>query len=542
MNLYRWRPLAFALALSVGVLGTWLQHRHQFFSGFDLFPGPRGDTRLIAYLCEHWYQTLRGHGEPLSPAMFYPVKNTLGYSDALLLFAPPYSMLRAGGVGIFTALAFTVVLFNFLNYVCCFLLLNKTLRFGVIASCVGAMFFAFNNPKLAQPDHLQLQPVFLLPLIAMMLIRVVRDGDALSRGKVFSILSLAALLFCVQMLTSFYVGWFFAFWCALFLGLCVVFRRTREILMACVRRHWRSMAGAAAVFVLGMSPFLLIYLPAVRQVGGWPYEMAVGYIPAIKSFFLMADGNYVWGRVMETFVGAHTAGSDWGRRIGIGLVPTVAWLVITGFGLRAMRKSASTNYLFLGVLILAVNLLVIIGFQVRGHSLWRFVHELFPGAKGIRAVARYAIVLALPMAIAFAWAMERVSARRSLSAVLVAIAGFGLFEQFSSGEGEYFSIRAENARLRRLAARLPGDCTAFYVTAGEDVGASEGRFRNQQLMHDAMLVSLLRGVPTLNGRSGKSPPGWSLREVNAPDYEERVARWIAQHRLDGKVCRLEIEE
>jgi len=50
------------MALVVGALGTGLLHRHQLASWFDLFPGPRGDTRLIAYLCEHWYG-----GRKLSP-------------------------------------------------------------------------------------------------------------------------------------------------------------------------------------------------------------------------------------------------------------------------------------------------------------------------------------------------------------------------------------------------------------------------------------------------------------------------------------------
>ena len=94
---------AWALALLLGALATWLLHRHQFASGFDLFPGPRGDTRLIAYLCEHWYQVLHGKAQLLSPSMFYPVEGTLGYSDTLLLFALPYSGLRAAGLDVFDA-------------------------------------------------------------------------------------------------------------------------------------------------------------------------------------------------------------------------------------------------------------------------------------------------------------------------------------------------------------------------------------------------------------------------------------------------------
>jgi len=50
-----------------------------------------------------------------------------------------------------------------------------------------------------------------------------------------------------------------------------------------------------------------------------------------------------------------------------------------------------------------------------------------------------------------------------------------------------------------------------------------------------------RHVPTLNGRSGKNPPDWSLRDVDSADYEQNVARWIRRYQLTGKVCRLALE-
>src|SRR2546428_3533431 len=147
--------LTWLVALAVGALGTWQIYHFQFSSGFDLFPGPRGDTRLTAYLVEHWYQVLLGRGDLLSPAMFYPVKGTLGFTDLYLAYVPVYSLLRVWDYDIFLALGLTVIFLSYLNFLSCFILLNKGLKFNTLASCTGAMFFAFNNPKLAQTDHLQ---------------------------------------------------------------------------------------------------------------------------------------------------------------------------------------------------------------------------------------------------------------------------------------------------------------------------------------------------------------------------------------------------
>ncbi len=144
------------LALVIGALGIALVYRHQFSSGFDLFRGPRGDTRLIAYLCEHWYQALQGRAALLSPAMFYPAKGTLGYSDVLLLFVPPYSLLRGLGYDIFTALAFTVIGFNILNFIAGFALLFRVLRFRWLPGGRRARCFSPSTTRSFPGfDHLQ---------------------------------------------------------------------------------------------------------------------------------------------------------------------------------------------------------------------------------------------------------------------------------------------------------------------------------------------------------------------------------------------------
>jgi hypothetical protein len=195
-------------------------------------------------------------------------------------------------------------------------------------------------------------------------------------------------------------------------------------------------------------------------------------------------------------------------------------------------------------MVLATTLFYVIGMKYwRDVSAWRLVYSLVPGANGLRGVARYVMLLALPMAIAFAVVvhrtMRRISAhedarlRQSLAWAMLVIIGFGLGEQF--GRAPSISRTVELARLNRLAATLPEGCTAFYVAAAPERGKVK---REYQI--DAMLISVVRGVPTLNGYSGHVPPGWSLREVEAADYEERVAKWIATHELAGRICRLEI--
>jgi len=495
--------------------------------------------------------------------MFYPVKGTLGFSDVFLAYVPGYALLRLFGIDGLEALAVVVVFFSYLNFLSCLIFLRNVFKCGALASCAGALFFAFNNSKLAQPDHLQLQPVFLLPVVAGLLVAFFIQSRSWTEIKAFVILVTAGVALNVQLLTSFYIGWFFIFGSLLFVSLSFVFRQTRVLIFDPIRFHQRAVAFAALIFVIGLVPFVLVYWPALRSTG-W-YGLLPEYIPEMKSFLLMAEGNYMWKGVTNSLLAGGST-PDWGRRIGIGVVPSAAWLAASVFSIRRLMKEFvnsrsvdrtdiakaldhDAGRIFFAVMILATDIFCMLGLQFRGHTLWKMVYILVPGAKAIRAVARYAIVLAFPMAIAFAFIVQyginqiasrkSVFLRASLGTVLFIVVIFALFEQLNDSYGMNYSIRAENARINKLASKLPQDCAVFYVAAAPS--GNEEEFGEQNSMHDAMLVSVKRHVPTLNGRSGKYPAGWSLRNIKASEYEDNVERWIQQHEIGGKVCRLEID-
>src|SRR5689334_21434951 len=175
------RSRSYAIAILLGVAGTIQYHSQQFFSGFDTFFGDRGDARGFVYFCEHWYQSILGRASLLSPAIFYPTKGTLAYSDLLMGVALPYSLFRALGLNMFTAVEVVIILTTFLSYCATFWLLYYVLRFGLAPSILAAMFFAFSGPKFFQTIHLQLQFVVLLPLIFGLVISFAKHVDALDQ-------------------------------------------------------------------------------------------------------------------------------------------------------------------------------------------------------------------------------------------------------------------------------------------------------------------------------------------------------------------------
>lgn len=543
--------LHWLLAIAIGFLGLWQFHIPQFASKLDKFPGDRGDARLVAYLMEHWYQVSLGAVNWRSPEMFYPVQGTIGYADLLLGYGLVYSGLRTTGLGIFAAAELTIILFNFLNYLVCFILLNRVLRFNLFASIAGATFFAFNSPKLVQLGHLQLQPILFLPLAMIGMTLLFQKRETLNQKQAFGLIALSALSLAAQLLTGFYPGWFFIFWSVLFLVLSLLFSQTRNAIFDLLKRFWPALIGSLAAFFVAFIPFVLAYLPVFRTSGGRPYKEMHVLIPVPASFLMMGHRNYLWGSIPSIVNADNSLSPE--LQIGIGLIPTLAWLALVLFALwiliKNFRRGVKRELLFLAQLILATSLVYVLGMRYwNGFSPWQFVYAYFPGAQVVRAVARYALVLALPMSIAFAFAihflinrisLQMQSTRRTvLFAILFVVTTFGLFEQFGSKEGfNGFSIRDENQYLNGLADSLPNDCSAFYVGLNPPIIHNEFEYQV-----DAMFVSVLKGLPTLNGYSGHLPPDWPLWGVGDPAYESLVRKWIDDQKISGNVCRLFIPE
>ncbi|HEX5873894.1 MAG TPA: DUF4214 domain-containing protein [Pyrinomonadaceae bacterium] len=543
-------PKRLLASIIAGLLGLWLFHIPQFASNFDKFPGDRGDARLVVYLMEHWYQVFQGMANWRSPSMFYPAEGTIGYADLMLGLGIVHSVFRALGLGMFEAAEATIILLNFLNYLVCFILLNRVLKLNLLASIAGAAFFAFNNPKLVQLGHTQLQPLLFLPLAVIGVVLFVQKRDTLSQKQAFGLMTLSGISLALQLMTGFYTGWFFIFWSGLFLILALLFKTTRSVIVDQVKRFWPALLGALGVFLVALIPFVIAYLPIVRSVGGRPYHEIVGFIPVRWSLLLMSDRNYLWGTISENILTKHPLHLE--LQIAIGLIPSLAWLALTliaiWFMIRSTRYKLKPAHLFLVLMIVATSLVYLLGMRYWDFSPWKFVHAFVPGAQAIRAVSRYALVMALPMAIGFAFLIhfifERIAQSPSprrivLSAFLVLISGFGLFEQFAAPQGfDGFSIKAENEYLNRLAHSLPDNCSSFYVAAKTTALHSQFEYHV-----DAALVSAIKGVPTLNGYSGQLPMNWHLWDVmGGPAYDANVKSWIAERQVKGEVCRVFVTE
>src|SRR5262249_4557716 len=154
--------------------------------------------------------------------------------------------------------------------------------------------------------------------------------------------------------------------------------------------------------------------------------------------------------------------------------------------------------------------------RVGNHSSWWLVHQVFPGARAIRAVFRFQHVLlfgvAAIIAIAFHEAWEKLSAfpRRSRVGaqriLLVMGAALLLVEQLNYGE---FHLGSKNALLAELdkVGPAPAECRAFFV-----IPPQQHNRPSYGMNTKAMLMAYRAGIPTLNGYTSGPPPYWGLSD------------------------------
>ena len=164
-------------AVILGCALTYLSYVFQVLSGAFLTSGLGDwiDPYFINGLLEHWRYSLLHLADPASPAMYFPVTETLGYSHGLILFAPFYVALRML-FSPFQAYNLTVFLVILLGTLCLYLLFRKFLTLSFIESLILTAFFSTSRNVINVRSGIWSQrlSVYLIPPLLVGLCATVR--------------------------------------------------------------------------------------------------------------------------------------------------------------------------------------------------------------------------------------------------------------------------------------------------------------------------------------------------------------------------------
>ena len=540
VNRFRWRwPHLLAIWAVVAVL----VFRRQFFSGFNVLSGDIGDSKLIAYLHEHWVQVIMGKAAWRDPAFFYPTTGVSGYSDTFVLDEVFYAPLRAIGMDMFLAYQWTLILSTLLGFLGMFYLCRRIVGPHPVFASLLALTFAFSNTLTVQIVHSQLFAIEWIPLLVLL---VLRSAQAQRRTIGWSYAAAAGLLSGLLFLSTYYVAWFSALalglWLLVYVLLALCSRPGRAGLSAALRRHVGRAVAFVVAFAVGLVPFVAIYLPILAgRGGGWPYSSVLGYAARPEDLVNLGPSNFLWTDALRAFFpDAYTKHSS---EVAFGLTPVLLTLLVVAlawFGYRVVttRARLSSEVVAFTTAAVGVMLLLLPVWTFYGLP-WRLVWILVPGAQAIRAIDRIAVLavffgclaVAFLLRAAFTPVLPTRTSRAWRMGVAVVVMAVLLLEQFNIATSNTLDRGQELAQLDAVPSP-PAECKAFFVTVPA-LRAPPGFVTSIE----AMLISDKVDLPTINGYSGYFPPGFgNLTSPGTKTYPQSVNTWLAAHHLTTGIC------
>ncbi len=530
-----------AIAATLFATGFAIVFRTWLFTGFDGIFGDEGDGEIAIAIVEHWHRVFAGAAHWPDPSFFYPERGTLGFTDALFLYGLVHAALRAVGFDVFTSIMIIMAALAAIGFFGFLRLARRHFGLSMPWAALGAFLFAFANMNAVKMIHAQAYAAMLLPVLCDL---VLTAWKAEGRSKAAVLVAIAGLLHGLLFITAFQTAWFFTLFLVLFAALYpVVFGlAATRVLLKEARAKWHVTVAYAVAFVVGVVPFLMLYLPVLLSGRHRELSEIFGNSPDARDIVNVTPFNWVWGELLRMAgITGRPARPVWEVELGftpgvfLALLGTVAVLMMS---IRRAPGTAVDRDRWIVVFGLGVLISWLVQIDYFGFRPWSIVWALVPGAGGIRYTFRSQIVANLFAALVVARALHGLAAlarvRGFAPALVAAVALFLAVEQVNVQWPASISRRKQIAILDAIPP-APVGCRAFYLVPGAAPTDKQGWEHQAQ----AMMISQVRGIATINGYSSWLPEGWDLEEPSAKTYPGAVRTWAATKGIAAELCGLD---
>ncbi len=460
-----WSFAAVIACLLFAVFITWPQAAHM-----STHVASHGDAYFSMWRLEWIAHALRTDPRTLFDGnIFYPTRNTLAYSDAMLLEGAIAAPLLWSGLSPF--LTYNLLLIGSIaaSGVGMFVLVRH-LTGSPVSALVGAAIFTMAPYRIEHFMHLELQWTMWMPLTFWAIHRAI-EAPSVWRGIV------AGLFLWLQIVSCVYYGVFLAVATAALVALALAIepRRTVRALPVLV-------AGGAVAAVLAL-PYLWPYVKAIRTLGGRdPVEVA-RYSARASSYLASPLQNWAWGWTRER----------WGD-VELNLFPGLTACVLAAIGLTVRPRRYVVIYGLLAALMIALS------FGVNG-TLYSWLATFVPGLNGLRAPARFGILAVATIAVLAGFGMraleEQIGSRERLAALLV-VAGTLMAVDYANHEMQLMpqGDPALTPLYRVVKSAAPGVVVELPLPLPSTLPGREA---------DYVFWSTSHWKPLVNGYSGYAP-------------------------------------
>lgn len=493
--------------------------------------GDLGDGRFVTSSAVHWQRVFSGEISWLDPGFFYPIKDVLGFSDALFLhgvFATSWSIFEVNPYRAYMLALSTVYT---LAYVSAYKIVSNSIKKQSFA-VFGAVILTSSNGLSNAAPHSQLLAIWYLPIFSFLVLRLLKTSRKVTILNHLLIL-VTGLLPGLIFFTSYYVGWFAVLSAGIVSLLILVF--DRHSLVAFINSCRRFSKTQSLTLLIGIAggfiPFIATYLPIVQNYPSRSYSKVMNYRLYPEDLVNLGGYNNLWSVLISKL----DVVDPW--RIGVGEFNLAATpgLVLAAiiFALITMK----TNKLALAFAT-AGSILAVLPIYIFDHTLWQLIWHV-PGASAIRAIGRVELFANLVFAIAVIISLHSFSIRSSIrkskfTQVFLSLAMvFILLEQVNSNPNA--SINGDSAFLEEttISQSIPAACEVFYLTSAKDYP--------KEFAHSlAIRISQLSNVHTIDGYSGLTPKNWELLDPSSSDTDKNAFNWLESNEIGLQACRLDL--
>lgn len=492
---------AAALFALLTVVYTW----PQAIRPLSVPEGTRFETFFDVYF-SMWRLAWMAHQLPLHPwqlfdtNIFYPVKHTLAYSDAVLLqglAGAPLIWLGAPTVLVYNLLLLAGFVLSGLGA----FLLVRDLTGSSAAGIIGGIVYAFAPFRFDHYVHLELVWAQWMPLALWMLHRTLASGrlrDGVWTGVCVGLQGLSCVYYTVFFATALAVA-----------GpiLLTTARARRQAIVA--------LAAGAVVAAVMLAPSVKAYMAARADVGERDRTVAMlGFSVGPKHYLATTTSNLLYGRLTAP-ISVHE------KRLFMGL------LVMALMAASLWPPLDRTRVAYAAMLAMAVD----VSFAQRG-LLLGWLYDYAPLWRGLRVPSRFGQLALLAAAVLAGFGLVRVLGwvRRTRPRLVLPV-----FLALACGIGVEFLMRplllvpvatAPGPAALWLRAQPPGPIVNLPVPKEHDtsLGPIEPLYAFESTFH---------WRPTFNGYSGNFPDAYVLNKPALQDFPSAAS--IARLREIGIV-------
>lgn len=514
--------VSFLLPLALLVVGLYLFPIKFFETNFSKIPGDVGDARFNNYVLEHGYKYFSGKINNYWDAPFmYPFKNVIAMSDNLLGTLPVYSVFRSLGIDRETSFQFWIMALFSLNYIFCFLALNRWSKHLVLSS-VGAYVFAFSIFNVGQLGHVQILPRFIIPFIFYWCWKYFSEKRI--KYFLFTLLGIVYLFYC-----GIYLG-FLTIYILLFF-LISHFIIYRDWTMFLQFKNLKTLGSHMTIIILCallLMPLMVPYIKISHITGTRHFEDALNTIPQLRSYFFTSPASVIWGNILYKH-SAYSFPFWWNHFLFIGAVP---WFGVLAIPIIIFSKQVGTNKKrFILFLSLVLFLSLIFSLNIKGFSLFQFIYKL-PGFSSMRSIDRIINTEVICFILVFVFVFrELYNTYNKIKWIVLAFPLLIVVDNLIVPENhKRFDKYKSQIKINSVREKIKNQYDNHYAAIAfmpVTVPATNNEDLNGWLVEntlDVMLAAQELNIPCVNGYTGFNPGNY-IDFFNNPE-DESLYSWL----------------